>query len=199
MKARSRNRRIFRNRPRLNLCSIQESNGIPKEAIEYLVDPRKTELENHSRREEAEYLLNVFHDAKEYGSILEVKEIDFDALERRIEELRKQSPGDVFEYQYREVLLEKVPPLIKQARIMSQKYDVVCTNPPYMGIRGMNPKLSEYVNNNYPDSKSDMFAVFIRLGFNKAAVSGYVSIITQHSWMFCLAMKDYEKFLFEEV
>ena len=132
----------------------------------------------------------MFHDAKEYGSILEVKEIDFDALERRIEELRKQSPGDVFEYQYREVLLEKVLPLIKQARIMSQKYDVVCTNPPYMGIRGMNPKLSEYVNNNYPDSKSDMFAVFIRLGFNKAAVSGYVSIITQHSWMF---LSSYER------
>ncbi|MGI6704536.1 MAG: BREX-1 system adenine-specific DNA-methyltransferase PglX [Clostridia bacterium] len=191
MKARSRNRRIFRNRPKLNLCSIQESNGIPKEAIEYLVDPRKTELENHSRREEAEYLINVFHDAKEYGSILEVKEIDFDALERRIEELRKQSPGDVFEYQYREVLLEKVPPLIKQARIMSQKYDVVCTNPPYMSFKGMNSRLSEFLKKWYKNSKADLFSVFIDKCIDYTKSNKYTAMITQHSWMFLVT---FEKF-----
>jgi type II restriction/modification system DNA methylase subunit YeeA len=73
MKARSKNRRIFRHKPKMNLCSIQESNDIPKEAIEYLVSPKETELEKHFHREDVEYLIEVFHDAKEYGSILEVK------------------------------------------------------------------------------------------------------------------------------
>jgi len=133
MKARSKNRRIFRHKPKMNLCSIQESNDIPKEAIEYLVSPKETELEKQLNREDVEYLIEVFHDAKEYGSILEVKKIDFDALEKRIEEIRSNVPEDLFELQYREVILEKIPPLIQQAKIMSQKYDVVCTNPPYMG------------------------------------------------------------------
>jgi hypothetical protein len=141
MKARSKNRRIFRHKPKMNLCSIQESNDIPKEAIEYLVSPKETELEKHFHREDVEYLIEVFHDAKEYGSILEVKKIDFDALEKRIEEIRSNVPEDLFELQYREVILEKIPPLIQQAKIMSQKYDVVCTNPPYMGRKGMNGKV----------------------------------------------------------
>jgi hypothetical protein len=135
MKARSKNRRIFRHKPKMNLCSIQESNDIPKEAIEYLVSPKETELEKHFHREDVEYLIEVFHDAKEYGSILEVKKIDFDALEKRIEEIRSNVPEDLFELQYREIILEKIPPLIQQAKIMSQKYDVVCTNPPYMGSK----------------------------------------------------------------
>ena len=184
MKARSRNRRIFKKKPKLNLCSIQESNGIPKEAIEYLVDPRKTELENYTHREEAEYLISVFHDAKEYGSILEVKEIDFDALERRIEELRKQSPGDVFEYQYSEVLLDKVPPLIQQARIMSQKYDVVCTNPPYLGNKGMNSNLYSYLAENFQDTKMDLYTVFIDRCSQYIFCNKFFSMVTQQGWMF---------------
>ena len=90
-----------------------------------------------------------------------MKKIDFDALEKRIEEIRSNVPEDWFELQYREIILEKIPPLIEQAKIMSQKYDVVCTNPPYMGRRGMNPKLMKYLDNNFKDSKTDMFAVFM--------------------------------------
>jgi hypothetical protein len=150
MKARSKNRRIFRNRVKMNLCSIQESNGIPKEAIDYLVSPKETEIEKYVHREEAEYLINAFHDAKEYGSILKVKEIDCVVLDGRIEEIRNDVPTNIFEIQYREVISDMFVPLVLQARIMSQKYDVVTTNPPYMGIKGMNSKLSKYLNGEYP-------------------------------------------------
>lgn len=184
MKARSKNRRIFRHKPKMNLCSIQESNDIPKEAIEYLVSPKETELERHFHREDVDYLIEVFNDAKEYGSILEVKKIDFDTIEKRIEEIRNDVPEDLFELQYREVLLEKIPPLIKQAKVMSQKYDVVCTNPPYMGRKGMNPKLTRYLNDNFKNSKTDLFAVFIELDNAYLKNNGFVGMINQHSWMF---------------
>jgi type II restriction/modification system DNA methylase subunit YeeA len=199
MKARSKNRRIFRHKPKMNLCSIQESNDIPKEAIEYLVSPKETELEKHFHREDVEYLIEVFHDAKEYGSILDVKEIDFDALEKRIEEIRSNVPEDLFELQYREVILEKIPPLIQQAKIMSQKYDVVCTNPPYMGRKGMNPNFSNYINDKYPDSKSDLFAVFMECCVEFTKKNKFTSMLTQNSWMFLfsfhsLRLKIYSNF-----
>jgi len=188
MKARNKNRRIFRKRPKLNLCSIQESNGIPEEAIDYLVTPKETD--KAVAREEVEYLIKVFHDAKEYGSILEVKEIDFDALESRIAELRNSLPFNTCELEYKEVILEKLPPLVQQARIMSQKYDVVCTNPPYMGNSGMGTKLSNFTKKNYPDAKSDLFTVFIQKGFGFAKSNGFNSMITMQSWMF---LKSFEK------
>jgi len=199
MKARSKNRRIFRNKPKMNLCSIRESNDIPKEAIEYLVSPRETELEKHFHREDVDYLIEVFHDAKEYGSILEVKKIDFDALEKRIEEIRNNVPEDLFELQYREIILEKIPPLIQQAKIMSQKYDVVCTNPPYMGRKGMNPNFSNYINDKYPDSKSDLFAVFMECCVEFTKKNKFTSMLTQNSWMFLfsfhsLRLKIYSNF-----
>lgn len=197
MKARSKNRRIFRHKPKMNLCSIQESNDIPKEAIEYLVSPKETELEKHFHREDVEYLIEVFHDAKEYGSILDVKEIDFDALEKRIEEIRNNVPEDLFELKYREVILEKIPPLIQQAKIMSQKYDVVCTNPPYMGSRGMNSNLSNYINNKFPDSKSDLFAVFIETTNNALRPRGILSLVTMQSWMFLLSYEQLRKKLLQ--
>lgn len=183
MKARSKNRRIFRNRVNLNVCSIQESNSIPNEAIDYFAG------ENAGLRKDAEYLIEVFHDAKEYGSILEVNKIDFDAVESRIEEIRNED-ARVYDLKHKEIILEKFLPLVKQAKIMSGKYDVVCTNPPYMGNSGMNPKISEYVKKNYPDSKSDLFAVFMEKCNYYTKNNFYQAMITQHSWMF---LSSFEK------
>ena len=211
MKARSKNRRIFRQSPKLNLYSIQESNGIvdsgqwtvdSNEAVgsgQLIVDSEGlveyfvqgvAEDEKVRLKADLEYLLNVFHDAKEYGSILEVKEIDFDVLEQRLEEIRNDTPSNIIEHQYKEILLEKVPPLIKQGRIMSQKYDVVCTNPPYMGRRGMNPKLVKHIDEHYKNSKNDLFAVFMELDGVYLKENGFMGMINQHSWMF---LSSYEK------
>lgn len=184
MKARSYNRRIFRDKIDLNICSIQESNGLPSEAIDFLVDAKEIELLKRVHRDDVEYLINVFNDAKEYGSILEVKEIDFEAIERRIEEIRNGDTSDIFELQYKNVILEKMPGLIKQAKIMSGKYDVVSTNPPYMGIRNMNNKLISYLEYNYQDSKNDLFSAFIEKGFKCLSEHGFNSMVTMQSWMF---------------
>jgi len=197
MKARSKNRRIFRHKPKMNLCSIQESNDIPKEAIEYLVSVKETELEKHFHREDVEYLIEVFHDAKEYGSILDVKKIDFDTLEKRIEEIRNNVPEDLFELQYREVILEKIPPLIQQAKIMSQKYDVVCTNPPYMGNRRMSNKIQAYARNHYDDVKTDLFAMFIKKSSMWASNHGFIGLVTPYVWWFISSYEKLRKYILE--
>lgn len=200
MKARSKNRRIFRRKIELNVCSIQESNGIPKEAIDYLVSQKDTTLEKTIHREDVEYLIEVFTDAKEYGSILDVKNIDFDAIERRIEEIKNGETLDLFELQYKEVILEKLSPLVKQGRIMSGKYDVVCTNPPYMGGRkGMNKELRSFVQKYYESSKSDLYACFIEKCTRLLKNHKYLSMITQHSFMFTDDYKDFRRKLLSDI
>lgn len=200
MKAISYSRRIFREKIDLNICAIQESNGLPEEAIDFLIKKGENSIlqekqleevavdiledETVVKREDLEYLINVFNDAKEYGSILEVNEIDFEAIERRIKEIRNGDTTDLFELKYKNVILEKIPDLVKQGKIMSQKYEVIVTNPPYMGIRGMNAVLADYLNKNYPNSKSDLFAVYMEVAINRSKIEGFISIINQQSWMF---------------
>jgi type II restriction/modification system DNA methylase subunit YeeA len=198
MKARSKSRRIFRENININVCAIQESNGFPKEAIDYLVSSEETEIEKRIHREDVEYLINVLHDAKEYGSILEVKPIDFDAIERRLEEIRNRGTRDLFEFQYRNIILEKMPALVKQARIMSQKYDVVVTNPPYMGSRkSMNSKVKKFTERNYPNAKSDLYACFIEKCLEFTIANSYVGMITQQSFMFTDDYKNLRKRLLD--
>jgi methylase of polypeptide subunit release factors len=71
--------------------------------------------------------------------------------------------------------------LLTQAMVLSAKYDVMLTNPPYIGIATMEPAVKDYALKNYPNSKSDMFAMFMETGFVKA--NGLTAIINMHSWM----------------
>jgi type II restriction/modification system DNA methylase subunit YeeA len=198
MKAKSYNRRIFREKIDLNICAIQESNDFPEEAIDYLVNSKETEIEKRLHREDVEYLINVFNDAKEYGSILEVKEIDFKAIERRIEEIKSGDTADIFELQYKNIILEMIPQLINQAKILSRKYNAVITNPPYMGNGGMNNTLSEYIKRNYPNSKSDLSTVFMERCTLFSKENGYFGMINIPTWMFLGSYENLRKELISQ-
>jgi len=197
MKGRSKSRRFFNEPVNVNIISIKESNDFPKEAIKYFLRSKSLEMEKQVVENDLEYLIDVFHDAKEYGSILKVNRISFDLIEKRLEELSKVAPEDVFELRYRDRILDIIPDLVKQAKIMSDKYDVYVTNPPYMGSKGMNPKLSEFVKKEYPDTKADLFAVFMELDERLVKSKGYMAMINQHSWMFLSSFEKYRERLLE--
>ncbi|HHT7084745.1 TPA: BREX-1 system adenine-specific DNA-methyltransferase PglX [Bacillus cereus] len=184
MKARSYNRRIFRRPLELNIRSIQESNGIPQEAIDYFVG-------NSLDKDEVEYLVEVFKDAKEYGSILDVKAMDFETLIRRCKEIQdNENIDNIFQLQYKDVLLERIPQLIEQAKIMSRNYDVVVTNPPYMGRSGMNEKLGTYLQLHYNDYRHDLYAVFIKKALDITKKERFTSLVTMHSWLFLSSFEN---------
>lgn len=191
MKARSRNRRFFRKSIELNLCSIQESNGFSKEALKYLINKNETQIEKRVHLDHANYIVELFEDSKEYGSILHVDEIDFDVLDKRMNEIEIGNNLDVFEFSYRNEILNTMPNLLKQAKIMSAKYDVIISNPPYMASSNMNSCLSNYLSTVYQDSKADLYAVFIEKCMNYAKREGVVAMITQQTWMF---LSTYERF-----
>ena len=136
-----------------------------------------------------EGLLDTLQDAKEYGSILKVESYNWELLRRYVsaadagEQITMNSAG-------LEVTVEQLLSLIDIAETMAQKYDVVVTNPPYMGGGNMDARLSEFVKKHYPDSKSDLFAVFIERCGQMTSKNRYQSMITQHSWMF---LSSFEK------
>lgn len=172
MKARQYDRRFFSRGIQPHVYAIVESNHVDKFAVEYFCngDARlKTAMDT---------IISELHDAKEYGSILTVTSQDWSALYERFAEIME----DI--HMSRETALRELLPLVQVAEALAQKYDVVVTNPPYMGSSGMSSKLSNFVKENYPDSKSDLFAVFIERCNEMTRKNGYQTMITQHAWMF---------------
>ena len=129
-------------------------------------------------------LVKAFENADEYGSLLEIAEKDLD-IEAAANAVDAYTDDFLVGLDAREKLLR----MVQLARMLSQKYDVVVTNPPYMG-GGMDDILSQFVKKNYPDSKSDLFAVFIEKCGAMTKAGGYYAMITQHAWMF---LSSYEK------
>lgn len=178
MKARRYDRRFFSHTTQPHVYAIEESNRIEKPDVEYFCNG-KLELNDAMHT-----ILTQLYDAKEYGSILTITPQDWDALYARFDEVTGESSF------HRESIRKKLLPLVRVAQTLAQKYDVVVTNPPYMGSSGMGAKLAEYVKKNYPDSKSDLFAVFIEVCSRMAKQNGYQAMITQHAWMF---LSSFEK------
>lgn len=190
MKARQKDSRIFEKEVDLNIVSIQESNIINKEAIDLLVDSIEEQKYKNYLEKDLKYLVDLFQDAKNYGSILKIdQDISIDLINKALNNLIN-SAVDLFGGINRDIVIELLPKLLEQYKIMKDKYDIVVTNPPYMGSRNINKKLKKYLKSNYKKSKRDLYAVFIDkcVGFTKN--EKYTSMITQHTWMF---LKSFEK------
>lgn len=130
---------------------------------------------------EAKELVELFKNAKTFGSLIRVSE----DLRKKLPEIHKivqdKKTGNMFEFEDAEIVSD----LLKQAEILSKRYDCVIANPPYMGGKGMNAKLKEFANSKYPETKSDLFAMFIERGFEMAKDKiGFNAMVTMQSWMF---------------
>ncbi|MDB6353116.1 BREX-1 system adenine-specific DNA-methyltransferase PglX [Trichococcus sp. K1Tr] len=177
MKARSYDRRFFSREVTFNLIGFEESNG--------LVLFHNTSLPNEDAvNAELENLYAQFFDAKIYGSILRLEFIEVKLIEEAIQYLRTSPVEDIIEQGYLNFEIPIIEELLEQHRLLTMRYGVVVTNPPYMGSNGMDSKLSSYVKKNYPNTKSDLFAVFMDVSTILANHNGYYAMINQQSWMF---------------
>lgn len=182
MKACQYDRRFLSRGIQPQVYTIMESNRFDPHMIDFFTDGRK-ELKSALNS-----LISDLHDAKEYGSILDVKPVDFPALYARFDEIRNGNPN-LYTYQ----VLDELLPFVQMAETMAQKYHAVVTNPPYMGSSGMSGKLSEFIKKHYPDSKSDLFAVFIERCGQMVKKDYYQAMITQHAWMFLSSFEKLRK------
>ncbi|SFA50355.1 N-6 DNA Methylase [Anoxybacillus pushchinoensis] len=183
MKAREKTKKIFRNPPKLNVISIQESNEILIDQAAELIGENETEVE------ELKTLLHTFIDAKNYGSILQPEKVDFDKYLRKIEQLKQAGEHTLETFEVYEQL-DKIEKIIKQAKMLASQYDVVVTNPPYMGGKGMNLQLKKYLSDYYSKGKSDLFAAFMIRAQHFTSENGFSAVINQHSWMFLSSFEE---------
>ena len=172
MKARQYDRRFFSRGIQPHVYAIVESNHVDKFVVDYFGngDMKLTAA--------MEAIISELHDAKEYGSILTVTPQDWSELYDRFAEITEDINMS------RDTALRELLPLVQVAEALAQKYALVITNPPYMGSNNMSAKLNNFIKKNFPDSKSDMFAVFIEKCGEMLMKNGYQAMITQQGWMF---------------
>ncbi|MCC6543787.1 MAG: BREX-1 system adenine-specific DNA-methyltransferase PglX [Nitrospirae bacterium] len=176
MKARVDDREIFRKDVSPNVICIKSGSGM---VVHF---------------KEAKELIALFENASTFGSLIRVP----DDLKRKLPEIKeiadKMKSGDMLEQKEAEV----VTGLLKQAVLLSRHYDCVIANPPYMGGKGMNATLKEFARSQYPDTKSDLFAMFIERGFEMAKDGiGYNAMVTMQSWMFLSSFEKMRYKMFE--
>ena len=188
------NRRFLHSGIQPRVYAIVESNNVDRELLKYF-GTGLDELSRENAINQLNGLLDCLQDAKEYGSIISVPEYDFELLREFVSEFDAQQ--NIFASGNMEPLQEKLQDMIDVGELLARKYEVVVTNPPYMGSNGMGIKLSEYVKKKYPDSKSDLFAVFIEVCRDFTKANGFQAMITQHSWMFLSSFEKLRKKLCE--
>lgn len=173
MKARSKQRRFFSKGVKPNICVLENVHFDGNELKDYMdfvgrdlfTAPLQTTLRQ-------------FEEADNFGSLIRPDVTDVDGMLRILES--KNVSGQLFI----SMTHQKVLQALRQADYLSPKYHVVIANPPYMGGKGMNGRLGAWAKDNYPNTKTDLFAMFIERNLDLAQKHGAVAMITMHSWMF---------------
>ena len=216
MKARSKDPEIFSQPIPLNITAVEETPPLSQAAKKLLSEGLK---DKSKLDKQIQALWEPFRDAKNLGSLIALEGVDFPFWQERlqylshllghddlvavdtssllwpspVQETQLNFSGrqlDLFEREMAIELLEALPALLKQASLLSDKYDAVVTNPPYMGGANMNSSLNEHISKMFPDAKGDLFACFIRRGFGWVKPQAFCAMVTMQSWMF---LSSFEK------
>ena len=181
MKARRYDRKLFKKNISLNIYSIIDSN-VSENTLNYL------EKYNKDLFNEITYLNDIFSNASEFGSLLQVKNLNYDNTLDNIKTLITNAKGSILNYNVINEIENKIMPLINQAKVLSLKYEAVVTNPPY--LNKYDKQLKDFSKKNYKDYSKDLFSMFIYRNFDFCKEDGYTAFMTPMVWMF---IKNYEK------
>lgn len=190
MKARQYNRRILTSGIKPNLFVIDDNRALTSDIIAYIADG------DSKMAADLRSISDDLTNAREYGSIINVQPVDFNGLIERIGIISESDELNLIAMENKRIACEDILPLVKQAQVLSQKYDVVCTNPPYMGGSGMNSVLSEYIKGNYEEYKSDLFSVSIIKCMNLTKKNGFAGFLSPYVWMFIQSYEQLRKYMY---
>ena len=179
MKARAKQRRFFRKPVQPNICVLQAIHFDETEINEYM-DFVGQDIFTLGLKA----TLSQFEEADNFGSLIRPEVTNVQGM------LEILNAKDVSSHLFYSLTHKKVLQVLNQADFLSPKYHIVIANPPYMGGKGMNGRMGAWVKDNYPNSKSDLFAMFIERGFDLLHYQGYSAMVTMQSWMF---LSSYEK------
>lgn len=190
LKARNFDPQLFSKKLKLNITSFCESKPLSTYALD-LISKKNNENINIIN-----YLLEIFSDSKIYGSLIRVENKDYNALLTEIYSILNKNL-DIVEMSSFLELKNNLIPLIEQAIMLSKKYDIVITNPPYMGERYMSPELKKYVKNNFGIGKSDLFSAFILRIIEMTKENGKIGLVSPYVWFFIKTYYELRKKVLE--
>ena len=182
MKARKYDRKILQKGIVPNVYAIQESGNITDSIIEFI------QKHNEKIVNDVIYLKEIFESGKEFGSLIQVKNIDFNNLRTSLNEIIDKSKSTLTDINITNIISNDLMALINQAELLSKKYSAVVTNPPYMNKFEKN--LKDFAKKNYKDYSKDLFSMFIYRNFGFCIKDGYCGFLTPFNWMF---IKNYNK------
>ncbi len=186
MKARARERRFFKKKIQPNICLLEPVDFEENELKEYMDFIGKDLF-----TAPLVATLHQFKEANNFGSLIRPSIQDVETIRNRIKE------KDVGTNMFLRSTHKKVQQCLKYVDYLSQKYHVVIANPPYMGSKGMNPRLAQWLKENYPDVKSDLFAAFIVRNTELALPKGQLGFMTPFVWMFIVSYEKLRLFLLD--
>ena len=197
MKARQYHKFILKKQPQCHIYAIAESNGINMKHLAYF-GAQLDELAKPVTLNQMQELIATLHDAKEYGSIISVADYDWDLLHQFAAEFDISGEMNLFDSFGIEATQQRLQELVAVGEVLAQKYEVVVTNPPYMGASNMNPKLNEFIKQKYADYKSDFFSAFIIRASEMTKQEGYCGFFTPYVWMFIQSYEKLRKYLYSK-
>ena len=174
-------KKILRNSKKINMDELRTNfyfNGIT-------IDDKQNQV--------GEYLIRIFEDAGETGSLIKVENFDYDSFDRYLDECRERYTGSLMEKIWKGNVYPIMKQIVKAAKILKNKYHIVCTNPPY--LNKYNPKLKKFVETNYKDYKGDLFSVFMVRVFDFLVEDGYSGWMTPMVWMFIKTYEELRKYI----
>ncbi|HFE2328941.1 TPA: BREX-1 system adenine-specific DNA-methyltransferase PglX [Enterococcus faecium] len=188
MKGREYNRQILKKQIKPNVFDVPESKELQQD--QDFFNELKTSINDAEQYENLIQIIQYFTHGKDYGSLIKIQEnFEYEQLIEIVQRFGEKQTEGLFVEEFKQKVNQLIN-LITVAKILSNKYEIVVTNPPYMGSSGMDKALSDFVKKQYPNSKSDLFAVFIEQCDFLASQNGYCGMITQQSWMF---LSSFEK------
>ena len=194
MKARQYHKFILKKQVQCNIHPIEESNGINVEQLHYF----GVQLDDFSKNAavtQMQGLISQMHDAKEYGSIITVDNYDWELLRQFVAEFDASSGFNLFNSNGIEDTQQRLKEIVSVGELLAKKYEVVVTNPPYMGSSNMNVKLSDFIKKNFADYKSDFFSAFMVHASDMTKKGGYLGFFTPYVWMFISSYEMLREFL----
>ena len=190
MKARNYNRRVFSSGVSCHLAAIEESNGIDRFENGNLTDDKE-------QNKIGEYLIDAFRDAKEIGSLQTVERHEYTIFGAYLDAIGVQNEQlDIFSSGWLQSVKPTMEKLCKQAEILSNKYAVVCTNPPYMNK--LESHLKDFVVTYYKAYSGDLFSVFMYRNFGFCKENGYSAFMTPNVWMFIKTYENLRNYILNE-
>lgn len=198
MKARQYHKFILKKQPQCHIYAIAESNGINMKHLAYF-GAQLDELAKPVALNQMQELIATLHDAKEYGSIISVADYDWDLLRQFAAGFDISDEMGLFDNSFGiEATQQRLQELVAVGEVLAQKYEVVVTNPPYLGSSRFNDKLDAYVKEHFKDEKSDLSMVMYRQSLDSYSVhNGLVAFITTSSWMFLSSFEKLRRYIMQ--